>query len=668
MMSNNYYKYQKYKLKYFNLVQSGSGSKFHREINNFNQIVEGLTSLTYNGNQQLKHGILPSSLEELTFGDSFDNGDIRLDPFVFPKNIQKITFGHAFTNGDQPLKPGIFPNNLKEINFGLNFTNGDKPLEKGLFSNNLETLTFGELFNNGEQPLKPEIFPCNLKTLVFGFSFLNGFKPLEPDLFPNGLKTLIFGYSFFNGNQPLDSGLFPDSLEKLSFNAMFNNGNQSLKPGLFPGNLKEINFGSMFDNGNQPLEMNVFPNSLKKLTFNCDGNFNNGNQPLKSDVLPDHLEYLSFGKKFINGGVPFSKRIFPSSLTTLEISSDLKQMHGSNLSSDWWHQFRKPLDPQQDEFQQQLLDQSRSRYLDQFETRDDQSRSLVDQIIQSNQFEIIALVDLQEVINILKRILAFEQIGDQNRKTLVKKYLKMCNEKHDIELLPSDTTILKHKQFWEKLLPTYNQLLSLKTLISHIPDQSTEYLNIVKLFIDSFHMIDQSIINNFRVTHIFKVAVPIQTSFWNQKLKLDDTILPVWHGTKEGNLLSILRSGFTPLNTPSYQLVPSQTTAYPMFGPGIYSSDHSSKALFYSDGLRDKCSDLDSAENHGWVFLCDLNPGRVYSASIHDIRSDFGLNVDYDSLYAIPQNIGLSILQRSERVVYDSSRIVCRYLLRVECV
>lgn len=131
------------------------------------------------------------------------------------------------------------------------------------------------------------------------------------------------------------------------------------------------------------------------------------------------------------------------------------------------------------------------------------------------------------------------------------------------------------------------------------------------------------------------------------------------------NLLSILRSGFTPINTPSYPIIGPKSTL--MFGPGVYTTDESSKALYYANGLRFRCTSNNKDKFIGFLLLCDLDVGQVYNASKGDISPVFKLDSQFDSLYADPKIIGIPSFVRSERVVYDPSRVICRYLLHIEC-
>ena len=64
-------------------------------------------------------------------------------------------------------------------------------------------------------------------------------------------------------------------------------------------------------------------------------------------------------------------------------------------------------------------------------------------------------------------------------------------------------------------------------------------------------------------------------SFWRDGGVTVGNVQELWHGTRAGNLLSILRAGFTipPANAPH--------VTGRMFGNGVYFSDQSTKSLNY---------------------------------------------------------------------------------------
>ena len=678
-----------------------------------------LESLTFgdgfnNGNQPLVPGLFPDSLLSLEFGEYFSNGNKPLQPNRFPKNLQSIRFGDSFNNGGLPLKPGLFPdelqslymvgifnngnkpitdqifppklkslfiesdfnngkrplefgsfpNSLKYIFLGGSFDNGGHSLKPGIFPDSLESLAFGDYFNNGGQPLIKELFPDKLSTLIFGNSFNNGGQPLIKGLFPDSLEQLGFGNSFTNGDQPIEPGLFPNSLDQLIFGNSFTNGDQPLIPKLFPDRLLSLIFGNGFNNGGQPLIKGLFPNSLEELVFG-DG-FTNGDQPLEPDLFPDGLNFLIFGDYFNNGGTIFKMGILPLNLNRLKYGHILSDVHKQYVNIDpenWWKLFKKIDDPQLNDLASQLdLDLYNLNYLHQFKLTINTDPMMVSHLIKTNVHHVVNLFDLNELVGLLRKILKITNVGDQERKRLVKQYIKLFPSELAIGLYPSTEIIQHHLETWKQYIPKYHQIIKKPTQIHELHFGSDEFDRIEQQFYNSFAPIDQYIISDFIIMNLYQIHIPSNIHTWTNRTNPTTNVVQVWHGTKQSNLLSILRSGFTPINTPSSQIIPKKTGN--MFGSGLYFADNVSKSLYYSDYLREYCSQ-DDPSAYGWVLLCSLDAGNVYHAKESDVSQTFSLPTGFDSLYADPSDI--HSIQRSERMITDSSRVKCDYLLRVVC-
>lgn len=511
------------------------------------------------------------------------------------------------------------------------------------------------------QKLVPGLFPNSLQSITFSNDFDNEDSPLTQDLFPPNLESLTFSQLFTNGGTQLIPGLFPENLKKLEFGEYFENGDIPLSPMIFPSNLESLTFGNWFNNGGQPIKRELFPTKLKILEFG--EYFNNGNQPITMRSLPSHLEVLIVNGYFDNGRKKFDNNTFPRTLTRLVVNDRLLKIHNVNPEDNpnWFHQFRVKDEPQLEDLEIQISQEN--RFIDQFDN-DQSSQFIVDSIIKHNIHSVANLVNIHQLISILKQVLTFDQIGDQNRKRLVRKYIKLVPSEISIGLFPSDDTIMFHLQFWRKILPKFDQSFDQKTHIRSISNDNQTFINIVKMFETSFSDIDIPIQKYFKVKAIFSINIPIQNYLWNQRTRPSKNIRPVWHGTRFENLLSISRSGFTPINTPSYQINPSKSGS--MFGSGIYTTDQSSKALYYANNVRSRCDSADNKNRYdGFLLLCDLDVGNAYHATTSDAKPDYSLPDEFDSLYADPAQI--SSIQRSERVVYDPSRVICRYLLWIVC-
>ena len=129
---------------------------------------------------------LPMSLENLTFGDKFNQS---LKGVTFPSSLQRLTFGHHFNHS----------------------------LEGVIFSSSLESLTFGNRFNKS---LKGVTFPRTISMLDLGLSDIVSTKAWKEWPFQVVLKAwplavisitaskLWFGYGFAKtGRVALPSGV-----------------------------------------------------------------------------------------------------------------------------------------------------------------------------------------------------------------------------------------------------------------------------------------------------------------------------------------------------------------------------------------------------------------------------------------------------------------------------
>jgi hypothetical protein len=81
---------------------------YHNEFNN----------LANEFNQQLKPGVFPDSLLELSLGNNFSE---KLNPWVLPKNLTKLSLGNRWNHH---ISKNILPSTLRDIAFGINFSEG----------------------------------------------------------------------------------------------------------------------------------------------------------------------------------------------------------------------------------------------------------------------------------------------------------------------------------------------------------------------------------------------------------------------------------------------------------------------------------------------------------------------------------------------------------------
>ena len=124
----------------------------------------------------------------------------------------------------------------------------------------------------------------------------------------------------------------------------------------------------------------------------------------------------------------------------------------------------------------------------------------------------------------------------------------------------------------------------------------------------------------------------------------------LWHGTKDANLLSILKGGY---------VIPSKSSSIAvtgrMYGDGVYFSDQSTKSLNYATGSAPgQYSQMGSQRK--FMIFNDVAMGNVYKAT----RSFGGTPpAGYDSCFA---EGGKSGVRNNEMIVYKTNQVNPRFL------
>lgn len=124
-------------------------------------------------------------------------------------------------------------------------------------------------------------------------------------------------------------------------------------------------------------------------------------------------------------------------------------------------------------------------------------------------------------------------------------------------------------------------------------------------------------------------------------------IMRLWHGTRAGNLLSIIKGGY---------IIPPANASYctgRMFGNGVYFSDQSTKSLNYAYGYWDG----KGKDNNCFMLLNDVSMGKAYTP-----RNSYESlpKTGFDSTFA---KAGQSGVINNEMIVYSLNQINPVYLL-----
>ncbi|KAK5574616.1 hypothetical protein RB653_009869 [Dictyostelium firmibasis] len=154
---------------------------FQIRINKKDQLLNSkyrdyIKELYYYSNEDIYLGDIPSSVESLTFGRSFNQ---VLSAGLIPSSVKSLTFGRDF---NQVLSAESIPSSVESLKFGNGF---NQVLSSGSIPSSVKSLTFGDYFN---QELSAGSIPSSVKSLTFGICFN---KVLSAGLIPSSVESLI---------------------------------------------------------------------------------------------------------------------------------------------------------------------------------------------------------------------------------------------------------------------------------------------------------------------------------------------------------------------------------------------------------------------------------------------------------------------------------------------
>ena len=156
-----------------------------------------------------------------------------------------------------------------------------------------------------------------------------------------------------------------------------------------------------------------------------------------------------------------------------------------------------------------------------------------------------------------------------------------------------------------------------------------------------------------KVNRVFDMNIKSMT---DEFMKIEEDIgntRKLWHGTRAGNLLSILHKGMI------IQPSSSQVVTGRMFGNGLYFSDISTKALNYSYGTWNKVGL--SKKRRYYALICNVLLGKQFLADqTYFNNSNYYHKKGYNSTFAKSGTLGLL---NNEMIVYNSNQVAPRYLV-----
>lgn len=274
---------------------------------------------------------------------------------------------------------------------------------------------------------------------------------------------------------------------------------------------------------------------------------------------------------------------------------------------------------------------------------------IVSQLNNWNTHHINTVDDIRSVIKLLQTAKDVDDLRD--KKQILKEYYRLYPHALMDRFILNNTEIQSHIDYWNNVSSMLKISKFEPTSLIKLNSSDSEYIQIENKFFKDMPASDLTTINpgsKFLVDSIYRVNIPYQENLWKLRPIKNSSkyVLQLWHGTRDENLLSILRTGFTKLNTPYHNIVPLLHGQ--AFGDGVYFADLSYKSLFYSNELRYTCDLYTSAV--GWLFLCtvDIKLGDEHTALISADKYDLKFNE-----YVIP---------------YDKiDQIKCDYLLKIKC-
>lgn len=157
--------------------------------------------------------------------------------------------------------------------------------------------------------------------------------------------------------------------------------------------------------------------------------------------------------------------------------------------------------------------------------------------------------------------------------------------------------------------------------------------------------------NKLEIKRVFRVQVDDMKEKYLNRERTDNCML-LWHGTRAGNILSILKNGL---------IIPPARSGHVtgrMFGNGLYFSDQSTKSLNYSYGYWDNNQKDDTC----YMFLCDVDMGESYYPKKNSDRSRLPRK-GYDSTFAAA---GYSGVVNNEMIVYNLNQANLKYLIEFD--
>lgn len=182
-----------------------------------------------------------------------------------------------------------------------------------------------------------------------------------------------------------------------------------------------------------------------------------------------------------------------------------------------------------------------------------------------------------------------------------------------------------------------------RTKLTLVPSTDSEFKRINEKFKKTSNTHHTSA--GLRLQKVWKVEVlGADEAFEKDGAKVGN-VRELWHGTKDSNLLSLLKSGYVIPRSGSSMSITGR-----MYGDGVYFSDQSTKSLNYATGY------WGGKSTRSFMLLNDVAMGKGFEPTG---AFSGGCKPGYDSTFAKPRVSGVL---NNEMIVYRTSQIRPKYL------
>lgn len=153
----------------------------------------------------------------------------------------------------------------------------------------------------------------------------------------------------------------------------------------------------------------------------------------------------------------------------------------------------------------------------------------------------------------------------------------------------------------------------------------------------------------YKIKCVYEVTIDEMQKAYDSEGKKLGNVMRLWHGTRPGNILSILKSGL---------IIPRSNAPHVcgrMFGDGIYCSDQSTKSLNYATGWW-----AGAKETQCFMFLADVAMGKVH------VPRGPSQNLPAPGTDSTFAKANISSVMNNEMIVYKTNQATVRYLVEFE--